>query len=412
MPTCELGSFVRSIRHRAALTRMTIAAALAAAALWPAPTAAQEPSTEEELESVRERAAAVAGEIDVIEAEDAEIQAALAAIQTEVAGQQVVVNAANDEVAIAEADVASSEEAIANLETQIVELDAQTERIVIDAYMNPPMDHALDMFDSATLSEATIKDALVDMQTEADADAIEQLDTAQTELETQKAAQEELAAVASAKKAEADQALADLNAALEVQRAFATEVESRLNAKLAESQALAAQDAALARQLAQEQAALAAALAAAEAQPATEGSTVTPAPGGLADVTCPSGGTITVAGSIASNVQALLDASSADGIVLCGGGYRDPQEQIELREAHCGTSDYAIYEMPSSQCTPPTARPGSSMHEQGLAIDFTCDGGGTVDSGDSCFVWLSDHAAEYGLYNLPSEPWHWSTNGN
>ena len=37
------------------------------------------------------------------------------------------------------------------------------------------------------------------------------------------------------------------------------------------------------------------------------------------------------AGSISSNVQALLDASFAAGVSMCGGGYRDPQAQIELR---------------------------------------------------------------------------------
>ncbi|MDD9371186.1 MAG: M15 family metallopeptidase, partial [Acidimicrobiales bacterium] len=108
----------------------------------------------------------------------------------------------------------------------------------------------------------------------------------------------------------------------------------------------------------------------------------------------------------------LLDASSAAGVSLCGGGYRDPQAQIELRKSHCGTSQYAIYEMPSSQCSPPTARPGSSMHEQGLAIDFTCNGGGTVSRGSSCWNWLSANANSYALFNLPSESWHWSTNGN
>jgi uncharacterized membrane protein len=59
---------------------------------------------------------------------------------------------------------------------------------------------------------------------------------------------------------------------------------------------------------------------------------------------------------------------------------------------------------------PPTARPGTSMHEKGLAIDFTC-GGGTISRGSACFDWLEGHAAGYGLYNLPSKPWHWSANG-
>jgi hypothetical protein len=51
------------------------------------------------------------------------------------------------------------------------------------------------------------------------------------------------------------------------------------------------------------------------------------------------------------------------------------------------------------------------MHEKGLAIDFTCGGGGTISQGSACFGWLDGHAAGHGLHNLPSEPWHWSTDG-
>ena len=61
-----------------------------------------------------------------------------------------------------------------------------------------------------------------------------------------------------------------------------------------------------------------------------------------------------------------------------------------------------------------TARPGSSMHERGLAIDFyrRLSGGGAGEiAGTRAFRWLSRNAKTYGLYNLPSEPWHWSTTG-
>jgi hypothetical protein len=130
-------------------------------------------------------------------------------------------------------------------------------------------------------------------------------------------------------------------------------------------------------------------------------------PGGLATVSCPRGGSITVASSMASNLQALLDHAARDGLALCGWGYRDSQRQIELRRAHCGTSHYAIYEAPASSCSPPTARPGQSMHERGLAVDFkNCSTRSTA-----CFQWLGRHASSYGLYNLPSEPWHWSIDG-
>jgi LAS superfamily LD-carboxypeptidase LdcB len=122
-------------------------------------------------------------------------------------------------------------------------------------------------------------------------------------------------------------------------------------------------------------------------------------------------GGIQVHSSIAGNLQRLLAAASASGISFGGGGYRDPSGQIAVRRNNCGSSNYAIYEMPASSCSPPTARPGSSMHEQGLAVDFT-QGGSTLSRGSPGFQWLKANAAGYGFYNLPSEPWHWSTNGN
>jgi hypothetical protein len=118
---------------------------------------------------------------------------------------------------------------------------------------------------------------------------------------------------------------------------------------------------------------------------------------------------ITVNAAIAGQLEQLLDAAEADGLLLNGSGYRSHDRQIELRRAHCGTSPYGIYEMPSSQCSPPTARPGSSMHEQGLAIDFVnCSTRST-----RCWRWLSENATSFGFYELAGgrEPWHWSTTG-
>ncbi len=121
---------------------------------------------------------------------------------------------------------------------------------------------------------------------------------------------------------------------------------------------------------------------------------------------------IEVAASLAPDLAALLDAAAAGGFDLHGGGFRDPQRQIELRRANCGDSPEAIWEWPASSCSPPTARPGESQHELGLAVDFTSDGRLITSRNDPAFVWLADNAADYGLINLPSEPWHWSTTGN
>jgi septal ring factor EnvC (AmiA/AmiB activator) len=131
-----------------------------------------------------------------------------------------------------------------------------------------------------------------------------------------------------------------------------------------------------------------------------------------ADVQVASAGKgITVNVEIVEQVSRLLVDADAAGINLSGGGYRSAAGQIATRRANCGPSDYDIYEKPASACRPPTARPGRSMHEQGRAIDFTCDGALIRSRSSPCFVWLSNNAVNYGLYNLPSEPWHWSTNG-
>lgn len=117
--------------------------------------------------------------------------------------------------------------------------------------------------------------------------------------------------------------------------------------------------------------------------------------------------------SIAQNMLSLInDASQQTGLKWGGGGFRTSEEQISLRKSNCGTSNYAIYEMPSSSCSPPTARPGRSNHELGLAIDFTTAGGSSLSRGDPYFNWLKANAAKYGLKNLPSEAWHWSVDGN
>jgi hypothetical protein len=109
--------------------------------------------------------------------------------------------------------------------------------------------------------------------------------------------------------------------------------------------------------------------------------------------------------NIAANANAMIAAAAADGVTLTGSCWRSNARQIQLRIIN-GCPD--IYTASPSSCRVPTAIPGTSNHERGLAIDFdNCHSRGTA-----CFIWLSANAATYGFYNLPSEPWHWSVNGN
>ncbi|MEC7917103.1 MAG: D-alanyl-D-alanine carboxypeptidase family protein [Actinomycetota bacterium] len=234
-------------------------------------------------------------------------------------------------------------------------------------------------------------------------------------------------------KVEAEIQLDQLLEAVDLQDQIVFEAESRLEARLYEAAALAELDAELAEEITAEQNNLTRVIKAERAKRAEEERLRREAERkrreaeearrrrllGIADsptsVNFDKSELTTVWGirvheSIADKLLALLKAASRDGIRLGGGGYRSSQSQINLRRAHCGTSEWAIYRKPSYQCRPPTARPGASMHERGLAVDFT-QNGRALWSNTSGYRWLKRNAAKYGFRNLPSEPWHWSTNG-
>lgn len=126
-------------------------------------------------------------------------------------------------------------------------------------------------------------------------------------------------------------------------------------------------------------------------------------------------GGITVAETLGPALEDMLEAAYADGIVLGGYGYRSPETTARLRRAN-GCPD--VYDSPASACRVPTARPGESMHERGLAIDFSYQGrtlcyprSPSSCAGNPAFDWLLANAGRYGLQVLSTEAWHWSTNG-
>ncbi len=401
-----MGSFSR----RGALVRGLAVAALAVAATGPVPGGAQTP--EQQRDEVRRQQAEAATQIDALQAEDAVVQQALADIEANVTAQQADLDAATLAQQAADAAVVEADAAVASAQQQVIDLQAATDALLVEAFVDPPINESLEILQTGNLTEAAVKSTLIKIQADDDAALMEQLAQAEAHLESEQAAKREAATLAADRRGASETALADLQTALSQQQQLAVDLEERLNARLAEAESLRQQDATLSAQITAEQAALAARLAAIGTGGSGGGPTsIAPVPGGLATVACPTGGSITVAGTIAEDVAALLGAAAADGVRLCGGGWRDPQAQIDLRIAHCGSSDYAIYQAPASSCDPPTARPGTSQHEVGLAIDFTCNGGGTVSRSTNCYTWLVAHADEYGLFNLPEEPWHWSTTG-
>jgi D-alanyl-D-alanine carboxypeptidase len=105
----------------------------------------------------------------------------------------------------------------------------------------------------------------------------------------------------------------------------------------------------------------------------------------------------------------MIDDAAKAGVPMSGGGFRTKEQQIKLRVTN-GCPD--IWTAPASSCRVPTAIPGRSLHEIGLAIDMTY-GGKTIPNHNSvAYQWLATNASKYGFVNLPSEPWHWSITGS
>ncbi len=98
--------------------------------------------------------------------------------------------------------------------------------------------------------------------------------------------------------------------------------------------------------------------------------------------------------SIAPNLQAMIAAAKKDGVNLdIISGFRSNAEQKQL---------YAKYGPGRA------AKPGTSNHEKGVAVDFANTPG--------AYKWLDKHAAEFGLKTNANsggwEQWHVSPNGH
>lgn len=135
-------------------------------------------------------------------------------------------------------------------------------------------------------------------------------------------------------------------------------------------------------------------------------------------------GYMTFCSTYSSKLQLMISDAyhSSPSIVLSGGAFRDAASQIAARKNNCAD----VYNTPPNQCHPPTAKPGTSAHENGLAVDFTCDGKlinwqtnknatdyqpkySINQDTKKCFNWLSSNASKYGFKNYSKENWHWST---
>lgn len=97
--------------------------------------------------------------------------------------------------------------------------------------------------------------------------------------------------------------------------------------------------------------------------------------------------------SIAGRFDAMVAAAKRDGVnLVINSGMRTRAEQEYL---------YNLYKAGKGNIA---AKPGTSLHEQGEAIDFANTPG--------AWAWLKRNAPRFGFHNFPPEPWHYSTTGH
>ncbi len=382
--------------------------------------------------------AEIRADLDVLSASSDEIERALDQIDTQLAAERAAADEANIALLGAQTELERAKAAVADAEAEADRTADEVTRMAVDAYVNPPSEQMIAILVSGSATEARQRQSYLASKTADRARVLDErqaaLDALAAKEDAALAARDEMQSAAEAR----DAAVAQLEASRAVQADLAEQVQSKIEQNESELASLDAADRARAAAAALERQRLAAVAARAAAPPPTAAPATVPpaAPPAVATpatnppttrppttsppVTVPPlvgpGDLAVVAGftvnkSIATAFGNMIEASKAAGIVLGGGAYRSPQAQINTRRNNCGPTDYDIYVKPSSACSPPTARPGTSMHEQGLAIDFTCSGSLITSRSGPCWNWLATYAADYGFYNLPSEPWHWSVNG-
>ena len=385
----------RKSRGSAAALVLAVALLIPSLAAGASPT---EQDPRQQRDEVRKEKAAAARDVDALRASDTEVKQALADIQANLSGQM----AALDDARFAEtqANEAARQARVKEqaVQSQIAAIKDQLREVAVRAYVDGGV--APQVFDSSgsTQMDDLLRQTLLGFQATRSVGLADQLRAAEEDLAIARKEAETNAAIAAQKRAEIEQRVGEVQAAQRQQAAYVADVEARLDQRLSEAANLSVLDKQLSDQITAQEAALAARL---PSGGPTGGSS---AP--IADFPLSTVRGITVASSIAGQLEQMLNAAEADGVSFGGSGYRDSNQQWELRKRNCPDPANS----PPSACRPPTARAGASMHERGLAIDFTY-AGRIVSSGDPGYRWLSANAGRFGFSNRPGEPWHWSVNG-
>jgi murein DD-endopeptidase MepM/ murein hydrolase activator NlpD len=126
-------------------------------------------------------------------------------------------------------NLADADSAVLDTTFAIEELTEQSDAVVIEAFMNPPAENAFDVFAAESISDATVKQGVLDLRADESAGVLDELAEKRETLETQRADEREMREVYAEAKAAADAALVDLTTASSQQTEFVLAVQRRLD---------------------------------------------------------------------------------------------------------------------------------------------------------------------------------------
>lgn len=226
--------------------RPALALAVALLAGLTGTAGATEPADPEAArEEARRKQAALAADLDLLNASEMQLRAAAAALAAEVRAQQAEVAAAARAVDVAEAEVRAAE---AELTRTREEIERLTERLVdraVSSFIAPERSSLYDVAVSANFTDAARKQAFIAQVIADEAAVVDRLDAARERLEVEQAAAEAARARAARRSAENVERLAALEDAVQEQARVQAAIDARAADVAAEIDALAAEEAQL-----------------------------------------------------------------------------------------------------------------------------------------------------------------------
>src|SRR5690606_14575009 len=139
--------------RRRSLLALVLSALVATAVAPSAPAAAQqEPSGRDEAGAEQ---ALVTVDIDVLRADTADVNATLAEVRENVATQKQMLADAEAAVETAKAELAAAEAALAETQARLDAVNVEVDLVVVDSFVNPPVESAFEALTAEDLTEAT-----------------------------------------------------------------------------------------------------------------------------------------------------------------------------------------------------------------------------------------------------------------